>query len=128
MGELMNIALWIVAGVFAFGFVVGGIVKLTWSYERYAARLHWPADFTPANVTFMGVVEVTGGLGLVLPGLLGVATVLVPLAASGMALYMAGAVTERVRRGEYRELVGDVGFLAGMLFVAWGRFALEPWV
>jgi hypothetical protein len=45
-----------------------------------------------------------------------------------MALYIAGAVTERVRRGEYRELAGDLGFLAGMLFVAWGRFALEPWV
>lgn len=123
----MNIALWIAAGVIAFGYVAGGSVKLAWSHERYAARLHWPEDFTPGNVKFMGVVEVLGGLGLVLPGLLDIAPVLVPVAASGMALYMAGAVTERVRRGEYKELVGDLVFLGAMLFVAWGRFGPESW-
>lgn len=122
----MNIALWIVAGVFAIGFVAGGIVKLTWPYEKYAARLHWPQDFTPGNVKFMGTIEILGGLGLVLPGLFGIAPVLVPVAASGMALYMAGAVTERIRRAEHRELLGDLFFLAGMLFVAWGRFAISP--
>ncbi|MGO1770704.1 MAG: DoxX family protein [Microbacterium sp.] len=122
----MNVALWIVASIFAIGFVAGGIVKLTWSYERYAARLHWPEDFTPGKVRFMGVLEIIGGLGLVLPGLLGIAPVLVPVAASGMALYMAGAATERIRRSEYTEILGDLLFLGGMLFVAWGRFAIVP--
>jgi hypothetical protein len=122
----MNIALWIVAGVFGFGYIAGGIVKLTMPYEKYAAKLGWPEDFTPGNVRFMGVVEVLGGIGLVLPGLVGVAPVLVPIAASCMALYMAGAITERLRRGEYKELAGDLLFLAAMLFVAWGRFGLEP--
>jgi uncharacterized membrane protein len=124
----MNIALWIVASLLATGFVSGSVVKLTWSYERYAARLHWPADFTPAQVKLIGVVELLGGIGLVLPGLLDVAPVLVPVAASGMALYMAGAVTERVRRREPKEMVGDLLFVAALLFVAWGRFGLEPWV
>lgn len=122
----MNVALWIVAGVFAFGYVAGGIIKLTWPHERYAAKLHWPADFTPRNVKFMGVVEVLGGAGLVVPGLVDVAPELVPVAASGMALYMAGAVTERIRRAEYKELLGDLVFLGAMLFVAWGRFGPTP--
>lgn len=122
----MNIALWIVAGVFGVAYVAGGIVKLTMPYEKYAAKLHWPEDFTPGKVRFMGVVEVLGGIGLVLPGLVGVAPVLVPIAASCMALYMAGAITERIRRGEYKELLGDLLFLAAMTFVAWGRFAIEP--
>ncbi|MFE3997486.1 DoxX family protein [Nocardioides sp. YIM B13467] len=122
----MNIALWIVAGVFGVAYVAGGIVKLTMPYEKYAAKLHWPEDFTPGNVRFMGAVEVLGGVGLVLPGLVGVAPVLVPIAASCMALYMAGAITERLRRGEYKELLGDLLFLAAMIFVAWGRFAIEP--
>jgi uncharacterized membrane protein len=124
----MNVALWIVASILAFGFTAGSIVKLTWSHERYAAKLHWPADFTAGQVKFIGVVELLGGIGLVLPGLLDIARVLVPIAASGMALYMAGAVTERVRRREHKEMVGDVLFVAGLLFVAWGRFGLEPWV
>lgn len=122
----MNIALWIVAGLFGSGYIVGGIIKQAWSYERYAAAQHWPEDFTPGNVRFMGVVELTGGIGLILPGLLDVATVLVPIAGSGMALYMAGAVTERVRRREHKELLGDLVFLAAMFFVAWGRFGPEP--
>ena len=122
----MTIALWIVAGIFAVGFVSGGIVKLTWPHERYAEKLGWPKDFTSGQVRFMGVVEVLGGLGLVVPGLLGIVPVLVPVAASGMALYMAGAVTERIRRGEYRELLGDLVFLLGMIFVAWGRFGPAP--
>ncbi|WP_328528067.1 DoxX family protein [Nocardioides sp. NBC_00368] len=122
----MNIALWIVASVFAFGYIVGGIVKLTMPYEKYTAKTHWPEDFTPGNVRFMGVVEVLGGIGLVVPGLVGVAPTLVPVAASCMALYMAGAVTERIRRGEYKELLGDLVFLAAMVFIAWGRFAIEP--
>jgi hypothetical protein len=122
----MNIALWIVAGVFGFGYVAGGIVKLTMPYEKYAAKLGWPEDFTPGNVRFMGAVEILGGIGLVLPGLVGVAPVLVPVAASCMALYMAGAITERLRRAEYKELLGDLLFLAAMIFIAWGRFAIEP--
>ncbi|WP_406025340.1 DoxX family protein [Nocardioides sp. NBC_00850] len=122
----MNIALWIVAGVFGIAYVAGGIVKLTMPYEKYAAKLGWPEDFTPGNVRFMGVVEILGGIGLVLPGLVGVAPVLVPIAASCMALYMAGAITERLRRGEYKELLGDLLFLAAMVFIAWGRFAIEP--
>lgn len=122
----MNIALWIVAGLFGVAYVAGGIIKLTMPYEKYAAKLHWPEDFTPGNVRFMGMVEVLGGIGLVLPALVGVAPILVPIAASGMALYMAGAITERLRRREYKELAGDLLFLAAMLFVAWGRFGLEP--
>ncbi|GAA3865946.1 DoxX family protein [Streptomyces sedi] len=122
----MNIALWAVASLFAFGFVAGGVLKLTWPYERYAAKLHWPRDFTPGNVKFMGVAELLGGLGLVLPGVFDIAPVLVPVAASGLALYMAGAVTERMRRAEYRELLGDLVFLAAMVFVAWGRFGPFP--
>jgi len=122
----MNVALWIVAGVLGLAYVAGGIVKLTMPYEKYAAKLGWPEDFTPGNVRFMGVVEVLGGIGLVLPGLVDIAPVLVPIAASGMALYMAGAMTERIRRGEYKELLGDLMFLAAMVFIAWGRFAIEP--
>ena len=122
----MNIALWIVAGVFGIAYVAGGIIKLTMPYEKYAAKLGWPEDFTPGNVRFMGVVEILGGLGLVLPGLVDIAPVLVPVAASCMALYMAGAITERLRRGEYKELLGDLLFLAAMIFIAWGRFAIEP--
>lgn len=122
----MSIALWIIAGIFAIAFTAGGIIKLTWSFDRYAAKLHWPADFSPGKVKFMGIVEVLGGLGLILPAFVAPIAGLVPVAASGMALYMSGAVTERIRRSEFKDLLGDLLFLAAMLFLAWGRFALSP--
>lgn len=124
----MNIALWIVASLFGFAYIVGGIIKISMSHEKYAAKNRWAQDFSPGNVRSMGVIEIFGGIGLIVPGLLDVATVLVPVAASGLALYMAGAVTERVRRGEWSLLLGDLVFLGAMLFVAWGRFGPETWV
>ncbi|WP_406245950.1 DoxX family protein [Microbacterium sp. M] len=124
----MNIALWIVAGVFSLAYVVGGIIKLAWPYERYAAATHWAEDFSGPQVKFMGVLEILGGIGLTLPALVGIAPVLVPLAASALALYMAGAATERIRRNEYTLFLGDLLFLAAMVFLAWGRLAVEPFV
>lgn len=124
----MNIALWVVAGVFGLAFFVGGILKIVIPYETYSAKNRWAGDFAPETLRGMGVIEMLGGVGLILPGLLDIAPVLVAIAASGMALYMAGAVTERVRRGEWKLILGDLVFMSAMLFVAWGRFGPESWV
>ena len=61
-------------------------------------------------------------MGLVLPAALGIAPVLAPLAAIGLALLMAGAVFTRLRRHEPKPMVADLVYLALAAFVAWGRF------
>jgi hypothetical protein len=61
-------------------------------------------------------------VGLILPAALGIAPVLVPLAATGAALLFAGAVITRLRRGEKLTIVVDLVYLALAVFVAWGRF------
>ncbi len=129
----MNLALWIVAAVLAVGFVVGGIVKIVTPKDRYAALGHgssrWADQFSPAAFKALGMIEVTGGVGLVLPGAVGVAPVLVPFAALGMALYMAGATTTRLLRHEPVTMIaGDMLFVAMTVFVVWGRFSAEPFV
>ncbi|BDD84072.1 hypothetical protein TPB0596_38350 [Tsukamurella pulmonis] len=58
---------------------------------------------------------------------MGVAEVLSPLAACGLALFMAGAATTRFRRSEWGYMAGDVVFIAAFAFIAWGRFALAPY-
>ena len=55
-----------------------------------------------------------------------VAPILVPLAAGGLALIMIGATIMRIRRGESKAALGDATYLALTVFVAIGRFALEP--
>jgi hypothetical protein len=72
----MNIALWIVAGLLAVAYVGGGGLKVIMSKQKIAASgpaAGWVEDFSPGAVKAIGVLEVLGGLGLVLPAALGVA-------------------------------------------------------
>ena len=65
-------------------------------------------------------------MGLVLPGLVGVAPVLVPLAAIGLGLVMVGAALTRLRRHELGLMLLDLAYLATVGFVAWGRLGPAP--
>ena len=70
----------------------------------------------------IGALEVLGALGLLVPALTGVATVLVPLAALGLALLMIGAALTHRRRGELPMIGINAVLLALALVVAWARF------
>ncbi|WP_344404738.1 DoxX family protein [Dactylosporangium fulvum] len=61
-------------------------------------------------------------IGLVLPAVLGIAPVLVPLAAVGLVLLMIGAIVTHLRRHEAKPILANVAYLALAVFVAWGRF------
>lgn len=125
----MDTALWIVAGLLAAVYLFAGGGKIVVPKERIfaaGAAAHWVEDFRPGTLKAIGVLEVLGAAGLVLPPLLGVAPVLAPLAAVGLALVMVGAAVTRVRRREFAPLVVDLVYLALNCFVAWGRLVAEP--
>lgn len=125
----MNIALWIVAGLMAAIYLLSGFGKLLVSRERMAAMgdaSRWVLDFRPSTLKTIGGLEVLGAIGLILPALLDIAPILVPLAASGLTLIMAGAVNVRIRRGETKAALVDTTYLALTAFVAIGRFAWAP--
>lgn len=127
----MNIALWIVAGLLAVAYVAGGGLKVIMSKQKIAATgpaAGWVEDFSPGAVKAIGVLEVLGGLGLVLPAAFGIAPELVPLAALGLAMIMVGAVATRISRREYRLALVDLTYLVLIGFVAWGRFGPEAFV
>ena len=119
----MNRALWIVARLLAAVYLFSGAVKLFVPKEKLAAFPGggWVEDFSAGTVKSIGVLEVLGALGLILPTALGIAVVLVPLAAAGLALLMVGAVITRLRRHETKAMVADLVYLALAAFVAWGR-------
>lgn len=125
----MNTLLWIMAIVLGVAFTIGGLTQILLPRSRYralATSQEWADDFTDRQLKVIGATKTTGALGLVLPAALGIATVLTPLAAGGLMLFMAGAGTTRFRRGEYGAMAGDLVFLATFAFLAWGRFALAP--
>ena len=124
----MNLTLWIVAGLLAVAYLVGGGGKLIMPKNKIAATTHsarWVEDFSAGSVKAIGALEVLGAVGLILPAALDIAPVLVPLAALGLAMIMVGAVITRIRRHEPKFMVGDLVYLALAGFVAWGRFGPE---
>ena len=96
----MNLALWIIAGLLAAGFTVSGSTKLFISYEKLAKApgAGWVNDFSAGFVKALGAVEILGAVGLILPAALGIAPVLVALAAAGLATIMVGAAIVTFRR------------------------------
>lgn len=120
----MNIALWIVTGFLALGFLTAGISLLVLPPQRYRAlheSQHWVDDLPAPFLKFMGVLKVAAATGLVLPVVFDVALWLVPLAALGLMMFMTGAVTIRVVRREWTIAIADLAFIAMATFVAWGR-------
>lgn len=123
----MNLALWLVAGLLAAVFLVASSTKLFVPKEKLAAFRggEWTGDFSARFVKTIGAIELLPPLGLLLPAAVGVAPVLVPLAAIGVVLLMIGAVTMRLRRGE-RMVLPDLLYLALAAFVVWGRLGPYP--
>lgn len=119
----MNTALWVVAGLLALVFLGAGAMKLTQPKAKLAkAGQGWAEDFSDGAVKGIGALEVLGAAGLVLPALVDTATVLVPLAASGLVLMMIGAAVTHARRGEYPNIAANVVLGGLALFVAIERF------
>lgn len=125
----MNIVLWILTGLLAIAFGIGGATQLILTKERYrslASSQHWVDDFGAAHVKVIGTIKIIGVIGLVVPPLIGILPFLSPLAACGLMLVMTGAATTRFRRSEWGLMAGDVTYLLAFAFLAWGRFSLVP--
>ncbi len=116
----MNIALWIVAGLLALAFLGAGAMKATKSKEDIVAGgMGWAEDFSPAMIKVIGIAEVLGAIGLILPPLVDVAPVLSPIAALALAGTMVGAVLVHAKRKEPVAPALVLGLLS--LFVGIGR-------
>ncbi len=118
----MNVALWIIQMLLALLFMFAGGMKLILPIEEMTKQMPMPGLF----LRFIGVCEVLGALGLILPGLLRIRPGLTPLAAAGLVIIMIGATVLTLPSGNVgsalMSLVG--GILAA--FVAFGRWRLVP--
>lgn len=119
----MDVALWVVQGLLALMFLMAGGMKAARPKAELAERMGWVNDFSDTQVKLIGVIEVLGALGLILPMLL-VAPFLTPIAALGLAMTMAGAAYTHYRRGEMNMLAMPIILMLLSLFVVYGRFDL----
>ncbi len=118
--KALHITLWVVQVALALAFGMIGVTKLTTSeadlmqqsaelIEKYGVGL----------IRFIGISEVLGALGLILPAALRILPVLTPLASLGLAIIMVLATALHASKGE--PIVTQVIFLLLTLFVVWGR-------
>lgn len=120
----MNIALWIIQALLALLFLFGGAMKFITPVEEMTKQM--PVALSGAFIHFIGVCEILGGLGLILPSLLRIKPGLTPLAAACLIIIMIGAVAIAVIGGVIPAAIfpGVVGIL--LAFVAYGRLKLSP--
>lgn len=108
----MGAVTWILQFLLAIAFVAAGLMKITTPKERLLDRMEWVRNVTPRGIKVVGVVEVLGGLGLVLPVLTGIAPFLTLLAALGLAVAMLLAIWTHIRLQEASQAMP-----AALLFV-----------
>lgn len=119
----MNTALWIIAGALAVVFAGAGLMKLTKDKPALVASgLGWAKDMPGGLVKTIGALEVVAAIALVVPPVLGIAEVVVPLAAVGLVLLMMGAAVVHARRREIPYVLGNVVLGGLALFLAVQRF------
>lgn len=121
-----SVSLWIVQVLLALAFGMAGLMKSTQPIELLSANVPWAANVPPAMVRFIGISELLGGLGMILPAATRILPVLTPAAGAGLVTVMFLAAGYHVLHAEYVDILVNLvlGLLAG--FVTWGRLKKAP--
>ncbi|MCW2855026.1 MAG: hypothetical protein JWR52_641 [Marmoricola sp.] len=125
----MNLAAWIVSGVLAAAYLMAGIMKTTQPAEKLQPKMGWVEDVSLRTLRLIGVSELLGALGLILPKLTGVVDdragvqgTLTALAATGLVVIQVLAIPVHWRRGEKEALPVNLVLALLAAFVAAARF------
>lgn len=119
----MDNVLWGFAWVLVAMFLPVGVIKLVESREKLMnGPWPWAEDFSARTIKLIGVLEVLGVIGLVVPPLVDVAPWLSPVAASGLLILMVGAFYTHIRREEHHLLLINAPLMVLLIVEIWGRF------
>jgi len=122
----MTIVLWIVQGLVALAFLLAGVMKTFMPLEGLKKNMAWVGNVPAGLVRFIGIVEILGALGLVLPKLTKILPQLTIAAAIGLILVMVSAVVFHATRKEYSNIGTNIVLLLLAAFIAVGYLAWVP--
>ncbi len=117
----LRVSLWAAQVILFLLFGIVGFMKVTQPIPVLSRTMAWVADAPVGLVRFVGVAEVAGALGVLLPTLTGIAPWLTPLAAAGLGTVMLLAILVHLARGEFSGLALPIVLAVVSAFVAWGR-------
>ncbi len=118
----MTTTVWIVQGVLCAFFIYASLSKLLQTKEQQEKRIPEMSHLTGLQVKLIGLAELLGAIGIIIPMLLGVLAILTPMAAVGLALVMLSATTFHIIYRSYKPVVFTLIIMLLAVFVAYGRF------
>jgi putative oxidoreductase len=122
----LNVTLWVLQILLAIAFAMTGLMKLTQPVADLATQMAWVGSVPAALVRFIGIAELAGAVGLILPALTRVQPRLTALAALGLVVVMLLASVTHASRGEFGMIPVNLVLGALAAFVAWGRGKAAP--
>ncbi len=122
----MNIALWVVQGLLALAFLLAGAMKSFAPLENLKKNMAWVGQVPVGLVRFIGVAELLGGIGLILPAVTHILPWLTAAAAIGLVLVMISAAVYHASHKEWSSIGVNVVLLLLALFIVLGRVMWSP--
>ena len=124
--KALHIGLWIAQSLLAAMFIMAGLMKASQPVEALAESLPWVTSTPLGLVRFIGVSELLGGIGLILPTALRIKPFLTTWAALGLVAVMVLAAGFHASRGEFEAIGMNVFLMAFAGLIAWGRSKKAP--
>jgi uncharacterized membrane protein YphA (DoxX/SURF4 family) len=123
----MTVVLWVVQALLALGFLLAGVSKLTQPIATLSKRMGWVTLVPAWQVRGIGLAETLGAIGLILPGVTGIAPLLTVAAAAGLLIVMVGAaVFHSVRHKGAQAVIPTLVLGALALVIVVGRLTVAP--
>ncbi len=122
----LKAGLWVAQTLIALSFGAAGVMKLAMPIAKLAAMLPWTGQVPETFVRALGLIDLLGGAGILLPSLTRIRPRLTLAAAIGCLLLQACAIVFHVARGELANTAPNYVFIALIVFIFWGRRSRAP--
>jgi uncharacterized membrane protein YphA (DoxX/SURF4 family) len=122
----MNIVLWVIQGLLALVFLMSGFMKTFRPLESLKKSMSWTNNAPPIAVRLLGVAEILGAIGLILPGVTNILPWLTVAAAVGFMIVMIGACILHALHKEYNVIGVTIILLFLAALIVIGRLAIAP--
>jgi hypothetical protein len=124
--KALNIALWIVQGLTATLMLISAFMKIATPISELSAKWKWTGELPEPIVRMLGILDLLGGIGIILPALLKIKPGLTSLAAGGVVLLMISATAFHILRGEESVIGFNIILMLFAGFITWGRYKKLP--
>jgi hypothetical protein len=117
----MKAFLWTLQITVAVILLISGYTKVFLPHEQVAEAAEWTGAYTEIFVRYIGVIDILGGMGLILPGLLNIYPRITGYTALGIAVLMVAAMGLHIDRYEFGAIWINIFILIASVIIAYGR-------